>query len=103
MIVVSGVATMWGVTKAQISHLQRSLQKILTRLTTLEGRVAAIESKEAVKTSQLKTISSILSPANLAAQSDAQATARERLGGLEETVRHLVAIHNSKHPTQSTD
>jgi uncharacterized coiled-coil protein SlyX len=99
-IVLSGLATTWGVTRTQLQTTALNITKMMKALHSLEIRLDDIESKEAVQESQLNTMSDILAPNVLRAQAETAGSIAERLKGLEIAVTALQSMHNHKHPPQ---
>jgi len=85
--VLVGLASGWAMIKSQLGHAQ----------IVIENRTDKVENSQAVKQTQLHTIASILSPANLKSQSERDGAVEERLRHLELEVKSLRDLHNGRH------
>jgi hypothetical protein len=95
--VLVGLASGWAMIKSQLGHAQTSISKLSKKLIVIENRTDKVENSQAVKQTQLHTIASILSPANLKSQSERDGAVEERLRHLELEVKSLRDLHNGRH------
>ena len=96
-VVLSGLAGTWAVIKATVARIQEDLKAVGKEIASLNARLDATESGDAVMKHQINVIGSMLSP------KQQEQSAREiegmihRLNSLRRDVDHLMTAHNGTH------
>ena len=96
-IVLTGIATTWGVLKATIKSLTSTLKDTKTSLSEAHTRLDRLEAKQAVGLAAIDVMAKdILSPQILKERSERDGSITERLERMMEKQIHL---HNGRHPS----
>ena len=98
-IVLTGIATTWGVLKATIKSITATLDTAAEDLTSLNQRLDKVEAKQAVAIAAIDTMSKdILSPQILKQQSERDGKVAQRLDSIERELDNIHRMHNGSHP-----
>ena len=99
-IVLTGIATTWGVLKATIKSLTATLEDAKTSLSEVHTRLDKLEAKQAVALSSIDVMAKdILSPQILKERSERDGAITERLNSLERLMYKQIHLHNGRHPS----
>jgi len=99
-IVLTGIATTWGVLKATIKSLTATLEDAKTSLSEVHTRLDKLEAKQAVALSSIDVMAKdILSPQILKERSERDGAITERLNSLERMMDKQIHLHNGRHPS----
>ena len=98
-IVLTGIATTWGVLKATIKSLTATLADAKTSLSEVHTRLDRLEAKQAVALSSIDVMAKdILSPQILKERSERDGAVEMRLRSLETQIERVHRMHNGTHP-----
>jgi hypothetical protein len=99
-IVLTGIATTWGVLKATIKSLTSTLGDTKTSLSEAHTRLDRLEAKQAVGLAAIDVMAKdILSPQILKERSERDGAITERLNSLERLMDKQIHLHNGRHPS----
>ena len=99
-IVLTGIATTWGVLKATIKSLTSTLKDTKTSLSEAHTRLDRLEAKQAVGLAAIDVMAKdILSPQILKERSERDGSITERLNSLERMMEKQIHLHNGRHPS----
>jgi hypothetical protein len=96
--VLAGLAGTWAVIKSTVARIQEDLKGVLAELASLNTRLDATESGDAVMQHQVKVLGSMLSPSEMAARSRELEGLQHRINALRRDVDNILKIHNGTHP-----
>ena len=98
-IVLTGIATTWGVLKATIKSLTATLEDAKASLSEAHTRLDTLEAKQAVGLAAIDVMAKdILSPQILKEQSERDGAIMQRLSSIERELDNIHSMHNSVHP-----
>ena len=101
-IVLTGIATTWGVLKATIKSITATLDEVRLDLASLNQRLDKVEARQAVALSAIDTMSKdILSPQILKERSERDGAVSQRLSSIERELDNIHKMHNGTHPPPS--
>ena len=102
-IVLTGIATTWGVLKATIKSITSTLEEAKEDVASLNQRLDKVEARQAVALSAIETMSKdILSPQILKERSERDGAVEMRLRSLESQTDRIHRMHNGTHPPVQT-
>ena len=96
--VLCGLAGTWAGIKSTVARIQEDLNGITSVLASLNTRLDATESGDAVMQHQVSVLGSMLSPSEMAARSRELEALQHRVNALRRDTDELKHIHNGKHP-----
>lgn len=96
--VVASLAGAWGLVRAQVITLKSTQEEMKNHIDELNRELDKAENNVSVMKSQIKILTDILSPSNLASENRRKGETATRLHKLEENVVVLQHMHNGKHP-----
>ena len=98
-IVLTGIATTWGVIKTTIKSLTNTLDDTKTSLSEAHTRLDRLEAKQAVGLAAIDVMAKdILSPQILKERSERDGATEARLATLENELERFYRMHNGTHP-----
>ena len=98
-IVLTGIATTWGVLKATIKSITSTLDDVKEDMTSLNQRLDKVEARQAVALSSIDVMAKdILSPQILKERSERDGAVEMRLRSLEAQIDRMHRMHNGTHP-----
>ena len=101
-VVLSGLAGTWAVIKATVARIQEDLKSTNKEIASLNTRLDATESGDAVMRHQLSVLGSMLSPAEMDRRSRELEALQYRVTGLRRDVDahrdEYLSAHNGAHP-----
>ena len=98
-VVVTGIATTWGVLKATIKSITATLNDVREDVTSLNQRLDKVEARQAVALSSIDVMAKdILSPQILKERSERDGAIETRLISLENEIERFHRMHNGNHP-----
>ena len=98
-IVLTGIATTWGVLKATIKSITATQDSAAEDLSNLNQRLDKVEATQAVAIAAIDTMSKdILSPQILKQQSERDGKVAQRLDSIERELDNIHRMHNGTHP-----
>lgn len=96
--VLCGLAGTWAVIKSTVARIQEDLKGVSEELASLNTRLDATESGDAVTKHQLNVLGGMLSPPEMAARSRELEGFLHRINALRRDTDSLMHIHNNVHP-----
>jgi|TARA_R110000851_G_scaffold26791_3_gene75558 hypothetical protein len=96
--VLAGLAGTWAVIKSTVARIQEDLKLVSQELASLNTRLDATESGDAVMKHQVSVLGSMLSPSEMAARSRELEALQHRVNALRRDTDNLLKIHNGRHP-----
>lgn len=97
--VLAGLAGTWAVIKSTVARIQEDLKLVVKEIASLNTRLDATESGDAVMKHQVSVLGSMLSPSEMAARSRELEALQHRVNALRRDTDNLLKIHNGSHPT----
>ena len=98
-IVLTGIATTWGVLKATIKSITATLDDVKENMASLNQRLDSVEARQAVALSSIDVMAKdILSPQILKERSERDGAVEMRLRSLESQIDRMHRMHNGTHP-----
>ena len=98
-VVITGIATTWGVLKATIKSITSTLDDVREDVAALNQRLDKVEARQAVALSSIDVMAKdILSPQILKELSERDGAVESRLRTLETQVEGVQRMHNGTHP-----
>lgn len=97
--VLAGLAGTWAVIKSTVARIQEDLKGVLKEIASLNIRLDATESGDAVMKHQVKTLGGMLSPNNMESRARELEALQYRVNALRRDTDNLMSIHNGSHPT----
>ena len=98
-IVLTGIATTWGVLKATIKSITATLDDVKEDMASLNQRLDKVEARQAVALSSIDVMAKdILSPQILKERSERDGAVEMRLRSLESQIDRIHRMHNGTHP-----
>ena len=96
-VVLSGLAGTWAVIKATVARIQEDLKATGKEIDSLNARLDATESGDAVMKHPISVIGSLLRPENQEKAHREIEALHHRSNSLRRDVDHLMAAHNGRH------
>tara|TARA_R110002020_G_scaffold48664_2_gene138610 strand:- start:32570 stop:32920 length:351 start_codon:yes stop_codon:yes gene_type:complete len=96
--VLAGLAGTWAVIKSTVARIQEDLKGVTSELASLNTRLDATESGDAVMQHQVKVLGSMLSPAEMESKARELEALQHRVNSLRRDTDSLIHIHNNIHP-----
>jgi chromosome segregation ATPase len=96
--VLCGLAGTWAVIKSTVARIQEDLKGINEEIASLNVRLDATESGDAVMKHQLGVLGNMLSPAQMDSRSRELEALQHRVNSLRRDTDELKHIHNNRHP-----
>jgi len=96
--VVASLSGAWALVRAQVSTLKATQEEIKSAVDELNRELDTAENNVAVLRQQIKVLSDILSPANLAKENSRRGEVQEQIKSLQKDVLTLQHMHNGRHP-----
>tara|TARA_R110002110_G_scaffold112168_6_gene278981 strand:- start:5209 stop:5556 length:348 start_codon:yes stop_codon:yes gene_type:complete len=100
--VLAGLAGTWAVIKSTVARIQEDLKVVVQEIASLNSRLDATESGDAVMQHQVRVLGSMLSPAEMAARSRELEGLQHRVNALRRDTDNLTNMHNGQHPPANT-
>mgnify|MGYP001315161660 CR=1 FL=1 len=97
--VLAGLAGTWAVIKSTVARIQEDLKGVLSEIASLNTRLDATESGDAVMQHQVAVLGGMLSPSEMASRSRELEALQHRVNALRRDTDNLMNIHNGSHPT----
>jgi hypothetical protein len=98
-VVVTGIATTWGVLKATIKSITATLEDVREDVAALNQRLDKVEARQAVALSSIDVMAKdILSPQILKERSERDGAIEMRLSAMEKDLDRVYRMHNGTHP-----
>ena len=98
-VVVTGIATTWGVLKATIKSITATLEDVREDVAGLNQRLDKVEARQAVALSSIDVMAKdILSPQILKERSERDGAIEMRLTAMEKDLDRFHRMHNGTHP-----
>jgi len=98
-IVLTGIASSWGIIKTTIKSLTNTLDDTKTSLSEAHTRLDRLEAKQAVGLAAIDVMAKdILSPQILKERSERDGATATRLIALENEIERFHRMHNGNHP-----
>jgi chromosome segregation ATPase len=96
--VVASLSGAWALVRAQVSTLKATQEEIKSAVDELNRELDTAENNVAVLRQQIKVLSDILSPDNLAKENSRRGEVQEQIKSLQKDVLTLQHMHNGRHP-----
>ena len=96
--VVASLSGAWALVRAQVNTLKATQEEIKSHVDEVNRELDEAENNVAVLRQQIKVLSDILSPDNLAAEHKRKGQVHEQIKKLQEEVANLQHMHNGRHP-----
>lgn len=96
--VVASLSGAWALVRAQVNTLKATQEEIKGHVDEVNRELDETENNVAVLRQQIKVLSDILSPDNLAAEHKRKGQVQEQIKKLQEEVTTLQHMHNGRHP-----
>jgi septal ring factor EnvC (AmiA/AmiB activator) len=96
--VVASLSGAWALVRAQVNTLKTTQEEIKSAVDEVNRELDDTENNVAVLRQQIKVLSDILSPDNLAAEHKRKGQVQEQIKSLQKDVITLQHMHNGRHP-----
>lgn len=96
--VVASLSGAWALVRAQVNTLKATQEEIKSAVDELNRELDTTENNVAVLRQQIKVLSDILSPDNLAKENSRRGEVQEQIKSLQKDVLTLQHMHNGRHP-----
>jgi len=96
--VVASLSGAWALVRAQVNTLKATQEEIKSAVDELNRELDTAENNVAVLRQQIKVLSDILSPDNLAKENSRRGEVQEQIKSLQKDVLTLQHMHNGRHP-----
>ncbi len=96
--VVASLSGAWALVRAQVNTLKATQEEIKGHVDEVNRELDETENNVAVLRQQIKVLSDILSPDNLASEHKRKGQVQEQIKKLQEEVTTLQHMHNGRHP-----
>jgi chromosome segregation ATPase len=96
--VVASLSGAWALVRAQVNTLKATQEEIKSHVDELNRELDEAENSVAVLRQQIKVLSDILSPDNLASEHKRKGMVKAHISKLQEEVKILQHMHNGRHP-----
>ena len=99
--VLAGLAGTWAVIKSTVARIQEDLKLVVKEIASLNTRLDATESGDAVMKHQVSVLGSMLSPSEMSTRSRELEELSTMTRMLSKEVDLLRKLHNGNHPPVS--
>jgi chromosome segregation ATPase len=96
--VVASLSGAWALVRAQVNTLKATQEEIKSAVDEVNRELDIAENNVAVLRQQIKVLSDILSPDNLAKENSRRGEIQEQIKSLQKDVLTLQHMHNGRHP-----
>ena len=96
--VLASLSGAWMLVRTQVRGLLKSRDEIKENLAEIYNKLDKVESAEAVKSNQIKTISQFLSPDNLEKRNREMGSISSELARINKRLDRVERMHNGTHP-----
>ena len=96
--VVASLSGAWALVRAQVNTLKATQEEIKSAVDEVNRELDDAENNVAVLRQQIKVLSDILSPDNLAKENTRRGEVQEQIKSLQKDVITLQHMHNGRHP-----
>ena len=96
--VVASLSGAWALVRAQVNTLKATQEEIKSAVDEVSRELDDAENNVAVLRQQIKVLSDILSPDNLAKENTRRGEVQEQIKSLQKDVMTLQHMHNGRHP-----
>lgn len=96
--VVASLSGAWALVRAQVNTLKATQEEIKSAVDEVNRQLDDAENNVAVLRQQIKVLSDILSPDNLAKENTRRGEVQEQIKSLQKDVINLQHMHNGRHP-----
>ena len=96
--VIASLSGAWALVKSQVKQLKENQELIQQKLGKYGHDLDKMTNSIAVLQSQIKVLTGILSPDNLAKEHERKGRIEAKVDMLEEDVHKINIMHNGKHP-----
>ena len=96
--VVASLSGAWALVRAQVNTLKATQEEIKSAVDEVNRELDTAENNVAVLRQQIKVLSDILSPDNLAKENSRRGEIQEQIKSLQKDVLTLQHMHNGRHP-----
>lgn len=96
--VVASLSGAWALVRAQVNTLKATQEEIKSAVDEVSRELDDAENNVAVLRQQIKVLSDILSPDNLAKENTRRGEVQEQIKSLQKDVITLQHMHNGRHP-----
>ncbi len=96
--VLASLSGAWVLVRTQVRGLIKSRDEMKENLNEIYNKLDKVESAEAVKSTQIKTIASILSPDNLEKRNREMGSIVSELARINKRLDRVDTMHNGTHP-----
>jgi len=96
--VLAGLAGTWAVIKSTVARILEDLKLVQQEIASLNSRLDATESGDAVMQHQVRVLGSMLSPVEMASRSRELEGLQHRVNALRRDTDDLKHMHNNRHP-----
>jgi|TARA_R110000822_G_scaffold229230_4_gene361515 predicted nucleic acid-binding Zn-ribbon protein len=96
--VLAGLAGTWAVIKSTVARIQEDLKGVLKEIASLNTRLDATESGDAVMKHQVSVLGSMLSPDHQETKAREVEALNHRVTALRRDTDTLMHTHNGSHP-----
>jgi chromosome segregation ATPase len=96
--VVASLSGAWALVRAQVNTLKATQEEIKSAVDEVNRELDDAENNVAVLRQQIKVLSDILSPDNLAKENTRRGEVQEQIKSLQKDVLTLQHMHNGRHP-----
>jgi len=96
--VLAGLAGTWAVIKSTVARIQEDLKGVLKEISSLNTRLDATESGDAVMKHQVSVLGAMLSPDHQEARAREVEALKYRINSLRRDTDTLMHTHNGSHP-----
>ena len=96
--VLASLSGAWVLVRTQVRGLIKSRDEMKENLNEIYNKLDKVESAEAVKSTQIKTIAAILSPDNLEKRNREMGSIISELARINKRLDRVDTMHNGTHP-----
>ena len=96
--VLASLSGAWVLVRTQVRGLIKSRDEMKENLNEIYNKLDKVEAAEAVKSTQIKTIASILSPDNLEKRNREMGSIVSELARINKRLDRVDTMHNGTHP-----
>ena len=96
--VLAGLAGTWAVIKSTVARIQEDIKGVLKEISSLNTRLDATESGDAVMKHQVSVLGAMLSPDHQEAKAREVEALKYRINALRRDTDTLMHTHNGSHP-----
>lgn len=99
--VLASLSGAWMLVRTQVRNLLKSRDEMKENIQEIYSKLDIVEAGSAVKSSQIKVLSDILSPSNLERRNRELGKVLSEIEDLKARVKNVEHMHNGKHPNVS--